>query len=144
MTKRTTTRERFAPAAARLALLGLIVISIPACRQARPAPAAPDRHVEVRFLIPVADAVGTPFDASRFRWLEEELTGRFGGFTYEGLFRGAYRDRARMVEENSRRYVVALRQSALPELLRFLEKVKTEFKQKTLYVSISQGEVLFL
>mgnify|MGYP000530729165 CR=1 FL=1 len=100
--------------------------------------------VETRFLLPVASNTGIPFEESRFEWLEEQLTRRFGGFTYEGEFRGGYYHKGKILRETSRRYVVAVRRAQLPELMRFLHEVKRDFKQEALYVVVSTAEVQML
>ena len=108
------------------------------------APIGADRFVEARFLVPLEDNHGVAFEASRFEWLEEELAQRFGGYTLEGEFDGGWRDDKRLIKERSRRYLVAIQRSRVSELLQFLRLVKKEFHQKSLYVSFTHGEVVFL
>ena len=103
-----------------------------------------DRIVEARFLLPIKDNKGVAFAESRFTWLEEEMTRRFGGFTYEGLFPGAYYDKHSIMRDTSRRYRIAVPKWRLEELERFLRKVKTDFGQQSLYFSVTEGQVLFL
>ncbi|MCX7049230.1 MAG: hypothetical protein NTX50_27560 [Candidatus Sumerlaeota bacterium] len=105
---------------------------------------APDSYVEARFLLPIKDNQGAPFEESRFQWLEQDMARKFGGYTYEGLYKGAYYDGKVTQFETSRRYVIAVRKSRMNELKNYLMKIKKEFGQKSLYLSISQGEVMFL
>lgn len=103
-----------------------------------------DAFVEVRFLVPLEDNRGVAFDDSRFEWLEDRLAERFGGYTVEGVFPGAWHDGRRVVRETSRRYLVAVPEERVDELIGFLHDVKREFHQESLYVSVIRGAVMFL
>ena len=132
----------FRDSAAGLAFV--LLIAAAGCARPQLAPKEPDNYVEIRFLIPIVDNQGTPFEENRFQWMEEEMAKKFGGYTYEGQFKGAYYDGKRIMNETSRRYVIAVRRSRLVEIKNFLLKVKKDFSQKSLYLSISKDEVVFL
>lgn len=128
-----------------VALVAVVVLS-DGCSLVGRRPAADDdaTYIEARFLIPIVSNSGSAFEKSRFQWVEDELTRRFGGYTLEGVFEGAYLDNGRIVREKSRRYLVAVPRDRLDELKEFLREVKSRFGQKSLYVSIAESQALFL
>jgi len=105
---------------------------------------APVPTIEARFLLPEQDNLGRPFDPELFKWVEDDLARRFGGWTYEGLFPGGWNDGRRIVREQSRRYLIAIDRAKVDELKTFLKQVKERFHQKSLYLSFTQCEVVYL
>jgi len=106
--------------------------------------------VEAAFLIPIREdaAVGSGrlHDDYKWRKLRRDLYEMFQGWSRDPrLVEGVYRDpdTGQPVFDKSRRYVVALPQSELPRLRRYLSEVGALFKQKSIYLSVA-GKVEFV
>jgi len=99
---------------------------------------------ECAFLIPIRrDAVlsdGELHSTEAWEWLDNELFVRFDGITLApGLYSGAYRDpdTGERVNDESRRFIVALPAEELEELRAFLRTACEVFQQKCIYLSIA-------
>ncbi len=81
-----------------------------------------------------------------WQWLDDELYARFDGRTIApGLYEGFYRDpdTKGRVPDQSRRYIVAVRQSGVGDLRAVLALACGVFQQKCIYLSIA-GQVEFI
>ena len=99
---------------------------------------------QYKFLVPLTNNAGTPFTASEFAWLQDELVIRFGGWTLDGTVQGAWRGADGTVYgDTSRRYLLVTDQPR-EQVLGFLAQVRDRFQQEALYVEEPQTEVTFL
>jgi hypothetical protein len=106
--------------------------------------------VECSFLIPVRrDAIlsdGELHSLESWNWLEAELFAEFkGGTLAPGLYQGFYADpdTQSRVNDQSRKYMVAVPSADLARLRELLSKACVEFKQKCIYLSVA-GQVEFI
>ena len=106
--------------------------------------------VECSFLIPIRrDANlsdGLPHSTDIWDQLDQAIFTRFGGLTYDpDVYRGAYRDpdTGERVDDESRRFIVAIPRSRLDELRQLLGEACGWFMQKCIYLSVA-GEVEFV
>ncbi|MBL4846040.1 MAG: hypothetical protein JKY65_10980 [Planctomycetes bacterium] len=108
--------------------------------------------VECHFLVPlVRDGNRRPHQPSAWRFLQDSLFRRFGGRSGpEGLYvairptPGEYKSHSGgRVEDESRRYIVAVEESRVDELKRFLARVANTFDQEAIYLSV-RGRVVFV
>ncbi len=109
-----------------------------------------ERIVEAAFLIPIREDkhIGTGRRHGDHRWqaLQRDLFEMFLGWSRDpGLVEGVYRDpdTGQPVFDKSRRYIVAIPESELPRLRRYLSEIGRLFKQKTIYLSVA-GRVEFV
>ena len=100
--------------------------------------------LECSFLVPTRrDAIlsdGDPHSSQAWEWLDDELYLRFEGVTLApGLYAGAYRDpdTGERVNDESRRFVVALPDDRVEDLKIFLSVACEIFKQKCIYLSVA-------
>ena len=110
----------------------------------------PEARVEASFLIPLTEdpEVGSGELHRSERWdaLRRGLLRLAGGWSREALpVAGEWLDPAtgRLVADESYRFVVAIEESELPRLRRFLAAASVAFRQKTIYLSIA-GSVEFI
>ncbi len=100
---------------------------------------------EARFMLPVADPTGRPFDARRIEWVEQELMRRFGQYVFEGT---AEREVAapyhRPRRETVRRYLVHVPPLQFGAFERFMKEVKKEFNLDSLNVVYSKRKIVRL
>lgn len=106
--------------------------------------------LECAFFIPVRrDAHlsdGKKHKPILWKWLDSELYRQFeGGSQASGLYRGFYKDpdTGERVEDESRRFLLAVPQSRLIELRSFISGLCLLFQQKAIYLSIG-GIVEFI
>ncbi len=106
--------------------------------------------MECSFLIPISRDVnlsdGGPHDPAVWGWLDDELFIRCGGRTLApGLYEGFYTDpdTAERVPDQSRKFIVAVAESHLDELRKFLSAACVLFQQKCIYLSVG-GQVEFI
>jgi hypothetical protein len=106
--------------------------------------------VECSFFLPVRrDANlsdGSLHSDSTWDWLDLELFTRFGGGTIApGNYRGFYvdPDTKQKVDDESRRFIVAVPESETDRLRLFLQGVCVLFVQKCIYLSVA-GRVEFV
>jgi hypothetical protein len=106
--------------------------------------------LECTFLLPrnrdpnLAD--GQPHEPELWEWLKIELYDKFrGGTVAPGWHRGFYEDEdtQQRVDDESRKYTVAVAESRLDELRSFLSGVCVLFAQKCIYLSVA-GHVEFI
>ena len=109
-----------------------------------------ERIVECSFFVPTRrDANlsdGRPHGADTWEKLTDELFARFdGGTAAPDLYRGFYRDpdTGQRVDDESRRYLVAVPKSRVSEVRQLLADVCDWFQQKCIYLSVG-GEVEFV
>jgi hypothetical protein len=109
-----------------------------------------DTIVECSFLIPILrDANlsdGLAHDAETWDQLDGAVFAQFDGMTFAPeLYRGAYRDpdTRERVNDESRRFIVAIPRSRLDELRQLLGEACGWFMQKCIYLSVA-GEVEFV
>jgi hypothetical protein len=112
--------------------------------------ASEPRLVECSFLIPVRQdaeiSSGEEHPMAVWLWLNEELYRRFDGRTlapglYEGLWKSS--STGLPIHDETRRYLVAILESALGEIEMLLEEACLEFHQQCIYLSIG-GYVRFI
>lgn len=108
--------------------------------------------VECHFLVPlVRDGNRRPHQPSAWRLLQDALFRRFGGRSGpEGLYvairptPGEYTSHSGgRVEDESRRYIVAVEEKRVDELKRLLARVANTFDQEAIYLSVC-GRVVFV
>ena len=104
----------------------------------------PSQWKECAFLIPIQrDAVlsdGELHSTEAWEWLRDELFVRFDGVSQApGLYSGAYRDpdTGQRVNDESRRFIVALPEERVEELKVMLRIACEVFQQKCIYLSIA-------
>ena len=113
-----------------------------------------ERLVECAFLIPIVrDSDGSPHPPIVWRLLQDAIRALFpqGHSGPELMYKdvetiqGEYVDEAarKVVGDVSRRYVVAIPRSKLPDLRQLLRKAANTFDQKAIYLSVA-GEVEFV
>lgn len=105
---------------------------------------------ECSFLIPlVRDSVfsdGLEHETSEWEWLDDQLFVRFeGGTLAPGTYHGFYRDpdTGMRVDDESRKFIVAISMNRIQELRDFLGMACDVFHQKCIYLSIA-GQVEFV
>jgi hypothetical protein len=105
---------------------------------------------ECSFFIPLTRdsnlSDGLPHKADVWEKLETELFARFsGGTTAPGVYTGFYADpdTGQRVNDESKRFIVALSESRLPELRQLLADACEWFQQKCIYLSVG-GDVEFI
>src|SRR5581483_5196498 len=89
---------------------------------------------------------GSEHPAAAWEWLRERLWDEFGGATKApGLYEGFYRDpdTGGQVDDESRKYMVALPKSRLKALRHLLEDACLFFQQKCIYLNVA-GQVEFV
>ena len=106
--------------------------------------------VECSFFIPIHRdsqlSDGSLHNQDVWQKLNDELFARFdGGTAAPDLYRGFYRDpdTGQRVDDESRRFVVAVPESALDEVRRLLAEACDWFQQKCIYLSVA-GQVEFV
>ena len=111
---------------------------------------AEERIVECAFLIPIRrDANlsdGLPHSTRMWEQLDEAIFDRFSGLTFDpDVYRGAYRDpdTGLRVDDECRRFIVAIPEGRLGELRQLLAEACGWFFQKCIYLSIA-GQVEFV
>ena len=111
---------------------------------------SPNGIIECTFFIPIRrDAHlsdGELHETDAWEWLDEELFIRFeGGTRSPGYFEGFYRDpdTAGRVDDRSRQFIVAMRETRLDELRESLRTACVVFQQKCIYLSVA-GHVEFV
>src|SRR5437016_3106473 len=108
------------------------------------------RTVECSFFIPIhRDANlsdGALHGQETWEKLNDELFARFdAGTAAPDLYRGFYRDpdSGQRVDDESRRFLVAVSETALDEVRRLLVEACEWFQQKCIYLSVA-GQVEFV
>lgn len=102
--------------------------------------------IQTSFFVPLTDDRTRDIHSYlKFEQLERQLFIKFGGWSYEGIIKGVYKDpdTGEPVQDYSRKYCIALEQKDIPKLRRYLKKIKKEFGQKKLYFEV-RGKVEFL
>lgn len=106
--------------------------------------------IECSFMIPIRrDANlsdGQVHESATWEKLYSELFVRFGGRTIApGLYAGAYKDpdTGQEVGDESRRFIVAVPETALDDLRQLLVECCDRFQQKCIYLSVA-GRVEFI
>ncbi len=104
----------------------------------------PSQWKECAFLIPIRrDTIlsdGELHSTEAWEWVRDELFVRFDGVTQApGLYSGAYRDpdTGERVNDESRRFIVALPEERFEELKVRLRIACEVFQQKCIYLSIA-------
>ncbi len=104
----------------------------------------PNAWKECAFLIPMErDAIlsdGQLHSIEAWEWLRDELFVRFDGVTQApGLYSGAYRDpdTGQRVNDESRRFIVAIPEDQVEELKAILRIACEVFQQKCIYFSVA-------
>jgi hypothetical protein len=111
---------------------------------------AQEPAIECAFFVPIHRdknlSDGELHSTKAWRWLEDELDFECGAFTLApGLYQGCYRDpdTKERVDDESRRYIVAIPNSAVGRLRALLARVCVKFQQKCIYLSVgSQVEFI--
>jgi hypothetical protein len=103
-----------------------------------------DQWLECAFLIPIRQdanlSEGELHSTEAWEWLDNELFEAFDGVTLApGLYAGAYRDpdTGERVNDESRRFVVAMPAASTNELREMLKQACVVFQQKCIYLSVA-------
>jgi len=106
--------------------------------------------IECSFFVPVRrDAHlsdGLPHSSEAWLRLDDAIFDRFGGLTFDpDVYRGAYRDpdTGLRVNDESRRFIVAIAENELNDLRQLLIEVCGWFFQKCIYLNVA-GKVEFV
>ena len=104
-------------------------------------------YVECWFLIPIRSDTdvgdGKLHSSTTWEWLNEQLFTLFEACTMApGVYSGFYRDpdTGARVDDESRKFIIAIRRSKLRQLRKLLRQACRVFQQKCIYLSIA-GEV---
>lgn len=124
--------------------MGLVFTGLPpgyAQNSQPPDPAVPS--YKIMFLLPVRDNQGKSFPQRDYTAIEEDLLRIAGGYTFQGIVKGAFRlADGRISREASRQYFVT---SPQPEAIRrILADAARRFSQEALYSEITQPEVVLI
>ena len=106
--------------------------------------------MECYFLVPLhrdSDlADGAPHLSYCWEWLDREILTRYQARTIApGVYEGIYSDpdTGKPVQDQSRKFIVAMPRSRVDELRRLLVQVCVEFEQKCIYLCVA-GKVEFV
>jgi hypothetical protein len=105
--------------------------------------------VESKFLVPLYGdkslSSGRLHPADKWKWLQNELITKFGGYTSHKTGPGLWKnpDTGELIKDVCREYHVDIKESQLPEMERLLEKVAVEFQQQCIRF-VCKGEVYYI
>lgn len=107
-------------------------------------------YVQIEFLVPITRdsnlSDGRLHPVTAWRWLDDKLWDAFGGATIApSLYRGFYRDpdTGEQVHDKSRKYIVAIPETEVPQLRELLAEACWIFQQKCIYLNLA-GQVEFI
>lgn len=109
-----------------------------------------DGRIETKFLVPLCEDAemgsGRKHPATRWKWLQDELIVRFGGYTKSRTIKdGVWMDpdTGENISDESREYYLDIAVDQLSCMERLLEEVGRRFRQKCIRF-VSQGEVRYI
>lgn len=102
--------------------------------------------IKAAFYIPEYYNSGKPVPARVMARIQDELIVRYGGFTIAGTVRGAWKDEAgQLYQDTSLKFELALPAEDLEDLRAFLLHLKGVLKQKAIYLEVNdQVNIEFL
>src|SRR5258708_40241761 len=88
---------------------------------------------------------GQPHTRRVWRWLDDQLHSKFGGFTIApGIYEGRWRSpTGRHIADQSLRYIVAVPREKVSQLRKLLMRASNRFAQRCIYLSVA-GYVEFI
>lgn len=109
------------------------------------------RHekIETKFLVPLYEDAEVDSErqhhAARWKWLQNELIVRFGGYTQSSTVKGVWVDpeTGNKCCDESREYHVDIAVNQLSEMEELLEAVAVNFRQKCIRF-VSKGKVRYI
>lgn len=109
----------------------------------------PDK-VESKFLVPLRGdkslGSGRLHPADKWKWLQNELNMRFGGYSKSKTIMGGEwvdHETGRIINDESREYYVDVRENQLPRMHNLIEEVAVKFQQKCIRF-VYKGDVYYI